>query len=157
VLFRRIILLSSAASLIAVTLLAGSAASAAPPAKGAVLTATFEAVPAAGPGVLSNCPITSYHLHSGAYICESVPVRVSWYLQGVLVNVDDVVIGTDYRIYHDDGGGWTWLNGGVATAFANAPGIFIQNSNTIGVVGTDNALWCTTTTLPGVWNGWRRC
>jgi hypothetical protein len=107
--------------------------------------------------VQTNCPATSYYLHAGAYICETVWVRVAWYLDGVLINVDDVVIGTDYRIYHDSGPGWSWLNGGVASSTANAPGIGIRGNDTIDVIGTDNQFWCTTTTFPGNWTGWRRC
>ena len=74
-----------------------------------------------------------------------------------LTNVDDIVIGTDWRIYHDSGPGWSWLGGGVASSTANAPGIFIESNDTIGVVGTDGNSWCNTTTLPGTWAGWRRC
>jgi hypothetical protein len=126
-------------------------------ASGATATITVKAIPATDLGVQSNCPITSYHLHAGAYICETVWVRVAWYLEGVLILVDDVVIGTDYRIYHDSGPGWIWLNGGVASSTANAPGIGIVSNNTIDVIGTDNQLWCITTTFPGNWSGWSRC
>jgi hypothetical protein len=154
---RRVALWLGAVSIFAMSIVGASTATAATPAASPKATVTVEAVPANGFSVQSNCPITSYYLHQGAYICETQGVRIAWFFQGVLTNVDDIVIGTDWRIYHDAGPGWSWLGGGVASSTANAPGIFIESNNTIGVVGTDGNSWCNTTTLPGTWAGWRRC
>lgn len=86
---------------------------------------------------MTNCPITSRSGHAGAYICESQPLYVTWYLKD------------------DPGSGWRWPQGGVAGGPEPA-GPFIVDNSTIAVIGTDNFGYCNTTTAPGVWTGWAR-
>jgi hypothetical protein len=159
VLFKRLALWLSAAGIVAMSLVMVPSAAAAGSHREMIhptVTAGSTSAQATDAGLLSNCPITSRSGHSGAYICETSPAYVTWYNSlGQIVAFDDVVIGTDYRIYDDPGSGWRWLQGGVSAP--NAGGIFIVSNDTIAVIGTDNFGYCNRTTAPGQWTGWGRC
>jgi hypothetical protein len=111
----------------------------------------------------SNCPIISTYGHSGAYICETTRITVVWFdlLTGQIVAADDVVIGTNFNIYTDPGGGWRKLDDGKANQFMplNQIGLFIVDLNTISVVGTYDGLWCISFNpgVPHLWGAWDQC
>jgi hypothetical protein len=115
--------------------------------------------PSGGIGTQSNCPVTSSYGHGGGYICETQRIVATWVFNGQVFQ-DDVVIGTDFFVYTDPGGGWGRLRNGEASHSLplNQLGLFIVNSQVMSVNGTDNALWCISIGLvPHSWNSWFRC
>jgi hypothetical protein len=126
-------------------------------------SASVRFTPATGVRPLAaNCDVTSNYGNVGQYICATKTATATWYdvATGAVILYDNLVIGTDYHIYHDSGGGWSVLQNGAASSTADPTqiGIFLVNfTDTIGVVGTDNRTYCNTTTSPGVWAGWRTC
>ena len=124
---------------------------------------SLSAAELSGSGVLSNCPIKGPSGEEGAFICATTALGVFWTYDGFPIAQDFVVIGTDYKVYHDSGQGWTPLQGGVATQERPASQIGLYNLDMqpdlhlIGVWGTDIRRWCNATTSPGVWQGWIHC
>ncbi|HEY2101027.1 hypothetical protein [Amycolatopsis sp. NBC_01480] len=101
------------------------------------------------------CAVTSAYGHSGYYLCGSTPVEFQWDT-GL---VEDVVVGSDYHVYHDPGSGWARIGNGEAshTLPPAKVGIGTNHSNTIGVFGTTGLHYCSTGNGYGGWTGWVYC
>ncbi|HWO66031.1 MAG TPA: hypothetical protein VNO31_38965 [Umezawaea sp.] len=162
---RRAALWVSALLLLGMNIIGASTATAAVgPATGG-MTATIKtgSAPSESVGILSNCPTSaiSHFPHPGGYICETTPLYVEWrsFPSGQLIGYDDIVIGTNFLIYHNTGSGWGQIGNGEASHTLPLPtiGLFAAGTRTIQVLGTDNMAWCTTTTNIGSWSAWRRC
>jgi hypothetical protein len=101
----------------------------------------------------------TYWNHSVYYICGTQMTQIS--RPGY--STQEVIIGSDFYVYRDGGGGWTRLQNGRATN--NRPsyelGIFFGVPNapagTIDVLGTDYYYWCDTFLAGGGWSGWSHC
>ncbi len=149
---RRIAFLLSIASMLVLSLVGASHATAATTGP----TATIKVTAASAVAPQLSCPVVSPYGHHGAAVCGTETVTITWTLNGKLIGWDEVVIGTDYRVYHDSGVGWSVLQGGAAlsTVDPSKIGVFIITGDTVGVLGTTGHGFCNTTISLGVWDGW---
>jgi hypothetical protein len=117
--------------------------------------------------VASNCNITGPDGAHGQYICGTQTQPITWvaYPTGFPLGRETVVVGTDYRVYHDYGQGWKVLNGGAVlpTAPPAEMGVFKfggfspdggSYSLGIRVLGTTGHYFCTQSTGPNHWSAW---
>ena len=126
-------------------------------------TATTKIIAAPEPGSAATCSvsITSFYNHKGAYICGTHPRQaLVWIGSDGSLFEEDVVVGTNFRVYHDAGNNWSVLQSGAVLSSAPVSQMGVDlvnvtaNSYTIRVFGTSGHRFCDTTDRPFHWLGW---
>jgi hypothetical protein len=101
------------------------------------------------------CPYSGYYNHPGAYLCGTTHFSLLWIDTGLH---EEVVIGSNFLLYHDYGPGWKYMGGEADhTVAPSRLGLFLFHLDTIGVIGTDALRWCSTGNGHGGWTAWRHC
>jgi hypothetical protein len=156
---RRMAFLLTSVSVLAMLLVGTSQAASADTGRTAntKVTVTSHASATSGNTALSGCPIVGPSGHVGALICGTEYVTIT-YASGE----EMVIIGTDYRVWHDYGTGWSVLqHNAVEQAAPSAIGVFPAVSSSgfpyVYVLGTNNHWWCDATVGLNVWSGWAQC
>lgn len=120
----------------------------------------------AQPAAASNCDITGPDGAHGQYVCGTNVQIINWVNNvGTPIGKEIVVVGTNFRVYHDFGHGWSILNGGAVlpTASPSAMGVFDLASirfgesyyrDVIQVFGTTGHYFCSRSTGPNGWDAW---
>lgn len=112
------------------------------------------------------CFALSTYNHAGEYLCGTTPpgghAFAEWRnLTTGETTTDAIVIGSNYNIYTDPGGGWRKLDNGQANRFLPPSQIGLNISpdrQTLSVVGTYDGLWCISlNSSPHSFGSWDQC
>ena len=146
---RRIAFVLSMASVLVMSLVGASRAASADTGP----TVTFTAAPDITCSIGQAVDIFGPDNRRGQFICGTTIVTST--------GGEEIVIGTDYRVYFDLGHGWSVVPGGAALHTTNPNqipllGLFVvgQGSRTIEVLGTTGHYFCNTQNDSGTWNRW---